>query len=130
MGIIGGLGHTPRIVVDRKVLALIESDTVDQATAVVMGVVNSFNTMAKTGNVFSRDYSSSILVEYDFDGKLPRGDDFSWSQLSGKPIRMSGNFVRYFDGNVKKLLVRHVERVTDPADVEDYFHHSRTPLSL
>jgi hypothetical protein len=130
IGIIGGLGHNPGIVVDKNVLALIESDTVDQAVIIMMGVVNSFNRVTKTGNVFSRDYDTSIRIEYDFDGKLPRGDDFSWSQLNGKPIRMSGNFVRYFDGNVKKLLVRHVERVTDPGDVEDYFHHDRTPLSL
>ena len=130
MGIIGGLGHSPRIVVDRNVLALIESDTVDQAVIVMMGVVNSFNRVTKTGNVFSRDYNTSIRVEYDFDGRLPRGDDFSWSQLNGQPIRMSGNFVRYFDGNVKKLLVRQVERVTDAADVDDYLHHDRTPLPL
>ena len=79
MGIIGGLGHTPRIVVDREVLALIESDTVDPATVIVMGVVNSFNTVTKTGSIFSRDYNTSIWIEYDLNGKLPRGDDFSWS---------------------------------------------------
>jgi hypothetical protein len=130
MGIIGGSSRPPKKVVDREVLALIEADTVDQSTFVVMGVVNSFNTVTKTGSIFSRDFDASIRIEYDFNGRLPRGDDFSWSQLNGKPIRMSGNFVRYFDGNVKKLLVRHVERVTDQLDVHDYFHHDRTPLSM
>lgn len=130
MGVISGLGRTPRIVVDREVLGRIEADAVDNRPVIVMGVVNSFNTITKTGSVYSRDYAESIRVEYGIEGKLPRGDDFSWSQLNGRPIRMSGNFVRYMDGEVKKLLVHHVERVTDQDEIHDYFHHDRSPLPL
>jgi hypothetical protein len=43
----------------------------------------------------------------------PREDDFSWSQFSGKPIRLSGRFIRFFDG----FLVYHVERVTYQPDM-------------
>lgn len=125
VGLIGGLGDKPKIVVDPDILGRIEADEVDKKDVMVMGVVNAFSRGSKTGSVFSRDYMANIRVEYAIDGRLARGDDFSWSQLSGKPIRMYGRFVRYFDGKVKKMLVYNVERVEEQIDIDDYFDNER-----
>lgn len=130
VGIVGGTGDRPKIAVDSEVLGRIEADAVDQADVIVMGVVSAFSRGSKTGSVFSRDYMINIRVEYALKGRLPRGDDFSWSQHSGQPIRMYGRFVRYFDGKVKKLLVYNVERVTEKADVDDYFDNDREVREL
>ncbi len=130
MGIIGGLGRVPTTVVDQEVLARIEADYVDPNAVTVMGVVNSFTRKSKRGSIFSRDYNENIRIEYEHKDAMPRGDDFSWSQLTGQPIRMTGRFIRYFDGKVKKLWITYVERVTDQADIDDYFHHDRAPLPL
>jgi len=129
-GLIGGLGDTPNIVVDKEVLGRIEADAIDNKDVIVMGVVNSFSRATKTGSIFSRDYLANIRIEYFVKGRLPRGDDFSWSQHTGKPIRMYGYFVRYFDGKVKKLLVNNVERVTDQSDIDDYFDTEREVRAL
>lgn len=130
IGLIGGLRRAPSAVVDRDVLGRIEADTVDDKTEIVMAVVNSFSRSSKTGIVFSRDYMASFRIEYTVQGRLPREDDFSWSQYSGKPIRMIGRFVRFFDGKVKKFLVYHVERVLDEADIQDYFSNDRPVRQL
>lgn len=125
IGLIGGLGRAPKAIVDRDVLGRIEADSVDDATVIVMAVVNSFSRNSKTGIVFSRDYMASFRIEYSVQGRLPREDDFSWSQYSGKPIKMTGRFVRFFDGKVKKFLVYHVERVLHKPDIDDYFNSDR-----
>ena len=126
IGLIGGLVRGPKAVVDRDVLARIEADVVDDKTVIVLAVVNSFSRSSKTGIVFSRDYMAGFRIEYSAQGRLPREDDFSWSQYSGKPIRMTGRFVRFFDGKVKKFLVYHVERVLHNPDVDDYFNGDRS----
>lgn len=130
VGVIGGIGDKPKAIVNEEVLALIEADVVDQKRVTLMGVVSSFSRGSKTGIVFSRDYMAGFRIQYEFSGRLPREDDFSWSQFSGKPISMTGRFVRFFDGKVKKFLVSHVERVTRQSDVDDYFNNDRPVLPL
>ena len=125
IGLVGGGGDAPSRAVDRDVLNRIEADDIDDDEVIVMGVVNSFSRSSKKGIVYSRDYMSGFRVEYTFKGRLPREDDFSWSQYSGKPIRMYGRFVRFFDGKIKKMLVNSVERVTDEGDIADYFDNAR-----
>ncbi len=130
IGIIGGQGEAPAKAVDDEVLGLIEADAVDKDDVIVLAVVSSFSRSSKTGIVYSRDYMAGFRVEYTAKGRLPRQDDFSWSQYSGKPIRMFGRFVRFFDGKVKKLLVNHVEQVTSQEDIDDYFRNDREVKSL
>jgi hypothetical protein len=125
VGIIGGQPGRPRAIVDETTLGLIEADEVDQDDAVFLCIVNSFSRSSKTGIVFSRDFEMGFRIEYTKKGRLPREDDFSWSQYRGMPIRVYGRFVRYFDGNIKKFLVFSVERVTDPDEVKDYQSNQR-----
>jgi hypothetical protein len=101
IGLVGGLGHKPRAVVDKEVLGRIEADEVDTNSTIVMAIVNSFSRSSKTGIVFSRDYMMGFRIEYSAKGRLPSEDDFSWSQFRQKPIRMTGRFVRFFDGKIK-----------------------------
>ncbi len=130
MGIIGGGGSPSRSVVDSVILERIQADELDDKDVIVMGVVSSFSRGSKTGVVFSNDYIAGFRIEYAVGGKLPREDDFSWSQYSGKPIKMRGRFVRFFDGKVKKLLVYNVERVTHQPDIDDYFKNDREVRTL
>jgi hypothetical protein len=130
IGIVGGQSEAPTKVVDREILGRIEADAVDDRDIIVMGVVSSFSRGSKSGVIYSHDYMARFRVEYVADGKLPREDDFSWSQFSGKPIKMFGKFVRFFDGKVKKLLVYRVERVTNESDIKDYFDNEREVRKL
>lgn len=131
IAVLGGVGGgRPKAVVDKDVLKLIEADAVDRKQVTLMGVVSSFSRSSKTGIVFSRDYMAGFRIQYDFTGRLPREDDFSWSQFSGKPISMTGRFVRFFDGKVKKFLVSHVERVVRQDDIDDYFNNDRPVLTI
>jgi hypothetical protein len=43
---------------------------------------------------------------------------------------MTGRFVRFFDGKIKKFLVSHVERVIRQVDIDDYFNGERPVLQL
>jgi hypothetical protein len=104
---------------------MIEADEVDANDKIFMAVVNSFSRGSKTGIVFSRDFERCFRIEYVAKGRLPREDDFSWSQYSGRPLKLYGRFVRFFDGNIKKFLVFTVERVTEQADVDEYFNNQR-----
>lgn len=128
VGLVAGGGRAPAKVVDVEALALIEADAVDEKDKIFMGVVNSFSRGSKTGILFSKDFERGFRFEYQVKGKLPRGDDFSWSQLYGKPLRFYGRFVRFFDGNIKKFLVFRVEQVKDPAEVDAYFNDDREVL--
>ena len=125
VGLIGGLPEPPRGVVDVETLSRIEADNVDDENIILLAVVNSFSRGSKTGIVFSRDFEMGFRIEYAKKGRLPREDDFSWSQYTGQPIRLHGRFVRFFDGTIKKFLVYTVERVTDPAELEEYFSNQR-----
>lgn len=130
VGVIGGIPSPPRVVVDAPTLAKIEADEVDDNDRIILGVVNSFSRGSKTGVVWSNDFRTSFRIEYTVKGKLPTQDDFSWSQFRQRPIRMTGRFVRFFDGSVKKFLVFHVERVTKQEDIDDYYGSDREIQSL
>jgi hypothetical protein len=73
---------------------------------------------------------AGFRIEYVHKARLPTEDDFSWSQFRQKPIRMTGRFVRFFDGKIKKFLVSHVERVIRQVDIDDYFNGERPVLQL
>lgn len=128
VGIVAGGGRAPSKVVDVQSLALIEADAVDENDKIFLGVVNSFSRGSKTGILFSKDFERGFRFEYQQKGKLSRGDDFSWSQLTGKPLRFYGRFVRFFDGNIKKFLAFKVEQVKDAAEVDAYFSDDREVL--
>lgn len=125
LGIVGGQPQAPKAAVDLEILAKIEADEVDDKSVIFMAVVNSFSRSSKTGIVFSRDYDMGFRIEYEHKGRLPREDDFSWSQFTGEPLRLHGRFVRFFDGTIKKFLVFTVERVTDPDEVKEYKSNQR-----
>lgn len=120
MGIVEGRREIPKRLIDAEMVAHIEADAVDEKDKIVVAVVSSFSRSSKTGIVYSRDVNLSFRIEYVRKGRLAREDDFSWSQYTGNPIRMTGRFVRYFDGNVKKFLAYHVERLTDAREIREY----------
>ena len=123
IGWVGGTGSTPQAIVDAAALARIEADDIDDDEVTVMGVVNSFSRSSKVGIVYSSDLGRGFKIEYRALGRLPREDDFSWSQFTGNPIIMTGRFVRFFDGKLKKFLVSHARRVTDKVEISEYFSY-------
>ncbi|NJM35530.1 MAG: hypothetical protein HC850_13450 [Rhodomicrobium sp.] len=108
-----GSNESPVGIVDAIAKQKIEADELDDKDTIVTGVVNSFNRSSKTGIIFSEYYGRGFRFEYSSDEKLGRQDDFSWSQYTGKSIRLNGKFVLFFDGKIKKFLVYHVERVPE-----------------
>jgi hypothetical protein len=108
-----GPEQRPIGLVDPQLLAQIESDRLDEDTATLTGVVNSFSRSSKTGVMFSEEIGRGFRFQYEHPERLPREDLFSWSQYSGQKIRVTGRFVRFFDEKIKKLLIYHVERDRD-----------------
>lgn len=113
VGITAGKSRAPIGVVNRRALSLIEADKPDDETIFVVGLVSSFSRSSKTGIMFSRDLGRGFRFEFKTTARLPPEDDFSWSQYYQKPVRVSGRFVRFFDGRVKKFIAEFVERVED-----------------
>lgn len=96
---------------DPSVVARIESERIDQDTIIIHGIVNSFSRSSKTGVMMSDDLGRGFRFQYEHPERLPREDIFSWSQYYGREIRVTGRFVRFYDGNIKKMLIYSAEPV-------------------
>lgn len=110
VGITQGPTERPIGVVDPELLSRIQSDYPDPEVMTLSGVVNSFSRSSKTGVLFSEEIGRGFRFQYEHPERLEREDLFSWSQYSGKKIRVTGRFIKFFDGKIKKLLIYHVER--------------------
>lgn len=117
VGITAGPSKTPIGAVNSRALSLIEADRPDEEHIFVVGTVTSFSRGSKTGVMFSQDLGRGFRFEFRNSSKLPPEDEFSWSQYYQRPIRVSGRFVRFFDGRIKKFLVDHVEKIDDVAAI-------------
>lgn len=111
-----GKNKKPFGIVDVSARNLIDADVLDDEDRIIVGVVNSFNRSSKTGIMYSDDLGRGFKFEYVAEGTLDRQDDFSWSQYTGKKVRVYGKFVVFFDGKLKKILVYSVERLRDGDD--------------
>lgn len=111
VGLTAGTYQAPIGAVNKRALDLIEADRPDEETILIKGIVSSFSRSSKTGIVFSPDVGRGFRIEYKKDGRLPAEDAFSWSQYYQRPIRMTGRFVRFYDGTIKKFLVYAVEKI-------------------
>lgn len=108
-----GPENRPIGIVDPYLLAQIESDRLDPETVTMTGVVNSFSRSSKTGVMFSEEIGRGFRFQYEHPERLPREDLFSWNEYTGRQIRVTGRFVRFFDEKIKKLLIYYVERDVD-----------------
>jgi hypothetical protein len=106
-----GKTRSPIGAVDPAAVNLIVSETVDPDSHTIEGVVNSFSRSSKTGIIFSQALGRGIQFADIAAAKLPRRDNYSWSQFTGKPIRLTGTYVYWFDGRVKRFLVEKSKRL-------------------
>jgi hypothetical protein len=104
-GILAGASDAPIGLLDADGVALMETDFPDSITETVVGVVNSFSRSSKTGIAFSDQIKRGFRFEYVGEAELKRGDIFSWSQYTGREIKMTGRFVRFFDKTIKRFDV-------------------------
>ena len=61
--------------------------------------------------MFSKEMGRGFRFQYMGAEKLPKEDDFSWSQFKQEEIHVEGQFTRFFDGKIKNLLVYHVSQI-------------------
>lgn len=106
-----GEQERPAALLDRSDIIRMESEKIDSRVVVVVGVVNGFSRSTKSGVVFSKSSGRGFLFSYDVPGKLGDRDIFSWSQYSRHEIKMTGYFVKFFDGTVKRFIVEEAEFV-------------------
>jgi hypothetical protein len=106
--------------INQSTLKLIEADRLDPDTITILGVVNSFSRSSKTGVMFSKDVGRGFRFQVDGPDRLARQDNYSWSQFYGRPLRVTGRFVYFFDGTLKKLLIYSAEKCTDE-EITAYF---------
>lgn len=111
VGITVGDTSAPVSAIDPEAVALIQSERRDPDEEVIVGVVNSFSRSSKTGILFSRDLQRGIPFKDISVGRLPAGDDYSWSQYTREPIAINGTYVRWFDGRIKRFLVERSTRL-------------------
>jgi hypothetical protein len=97
--------RTPITNVNQGLLDLMSFDQVDEEIVEIKARVNAFSRSSNTGIAFSEEISRGFRFEYKGEGKLPREDIFSYSQYYGREIYLTGRFVRFFDGTIKKFLV-------------------------
>lgn len=113
VSILSGRQEKPTAVVTPNILARLEADKVDADEVGIVGTVNSFSRSSKTGIMFSPELGRGFRFEVKQKDPLPRRDAFSYSQYYGRPIRIVGRFVRFFDGNIKKFIVSFAEPLDD-----------------
>jgi hypothetical protein len=107
-----GRHRRPIAVVDADAVARLDSEKFDDNLSYITGVVNSFSRGSKTGVIFSDDLGRGTLFSFESPEKLPPGDDFSWSQYTRNPIRITGKVVRWFDGSIKRFVAYNCERIS------------------
>jgi len=106
-----GKTNQPIGAVNERSLRLIEADRLDEEVVTIVGIVNSFSRRSKSGVMFSKDIGRGFRFEYVHKGTLRVEDPFSWSQYYQREIAVTGRFVRFFDGKIKKMVIYHVERI-------------------
>ena len=111
LSIAAGDTKAPVTAINPAAVALIESERKDPEVVRVIGVVNSFSRSSKTGYIFSQKLGRGIHITDVRDGALPPRDDYSWSQFSRNPLEMTGSYVYWFDGRIKRLLVDKIQRL-------------------
>jgi hypothetical protein len=94
-------------------LAMIASDQRDGNRVTVNATVSAFSRNSKTGVAFSEQLGRGFRIEYMGLEKLKKEDIFSWSQFTQRPLILNGEFVYFFDGTIKKLLVYHAEALIE-----------------
>ncbi len=86
--------------------AIIRSDELDETPRTIRARVTGFTRGTKRGVVFSEALGHGFRFEYrGKETNLPKRDIFSWSQYNQEDIILEGNFVYFFDGKIKKMLV-------------------------
>lgn len=113
MSITGGATERPIGTVTPATLALIESDVLDERTHTIVGIVSAFSRNSKTGVIFSEEMGRGFRFEFMGAERLKKEDIFSWSQFRQSPIAISGSFVYFHDGTIKKMLVYHAQPTED-----------------
>ena len=109
MAIATGEREKPIGVVTPAGLALIQSDQRDNKMTTLTGVVGGFSRGSKTGTMFSPELGRGFRFEYMGAEKLAKQDNFSWSQYTQREIQVDGEFIFFFDGTIKKMLIYHAE---------------------
>lgn len=111
LAIAHGITQSPVAALDISGVRLLEADVLDNDETHLIGVVNAFSRSSKSGALFCRELGRGMLFTYEQPGRLPSGDDFSWSQYTRQPLEMRGRYVRFFDGSVKRFFVYEVRRL-------------------
>ncbi|MEO9904155.1 hypothetical protein [Nisaea sp.] len=105
--------RTPISSIDESAAIRIQSERLDQKIETIVGVVNNLSRSSKTGIIFSEERGRSIPFQDNIPGRLPPEDDYSWSQHFRRKIEITGRFVYWFDGRVKRFLVENMRRLED-----------------
>ena len=101
-----GSKELPTEVVTPRTAALLESDRLDPEIRTISARVTGFTRSSKKGVCFSQNMGRGFKFEYaGKEGNLPSRDIFSWSQYEQKDIILEGQFVYFFDGGIKKMIV-------------------------
>ncbi len=109
----GGKERTPIGAVSPLTVGLIDSDVRDPNRVSLIGTVTAFSRNSKTGVMFSEEVGRGFRFEFMGAERLKKEDVFSWSQFRQAKIYIEGEWVYFFDGTVKKLLIYHAEPVDD-----------------
>lgn len=105
-----GQDRRPVRAVNRHMADMIDADQIDERNIITTGVISDFSQATQKG--FYWDDREGRRVRFEFDGyKLEKRNDLSWSLFEQEPLALHGKYVRFLDGSVKKLLVRHTERI-------------------
>ena len=105
-----GRDAQPVRVLNTEMVRQIDADILDDEPVITTGVVNDFSQSTQRGFFWDDREDRRIRFHYDA-GKLPKRNDLSWSLYEQEPLALTGKYVRYLDGSVKKLLIRSTEKI-------------------
>lgn len=108
-----GNSREPITAIDSRAVLLIESERRDPELRRLIGVVNSFSRSSKAGIIFPKELGRGVPFVEMNEGRLPPQDNYSWSQYTRKSIELTGQYVYWFDGRIKKFLVLESLRLPD-----------------
>jgi hypothetical protein len=109
--------HLPSKIVTPSTAAIIESDRLDTTLRTINARVTGFTRGTKRGVCFSDKLGHGFNFEYrGKEDKLPVRDIFSWSQYEQEDIILEGNFVYFFDGEIKKMIVYYADKAVRSVD--------------
>jgi hypothetical protein len=111
VAITSGKTEEPIAAIDPIAALEIEAEKMEPEVRKISGVVNYFSRSSKSVIIFSKELNRGIQFEEIIKGQLRPQDNYSWSQYTRGPIELTGQFVYWFDGRIKKFLVRESVRL-------------------